>query len=95
VKKLLGKAFELPDRLWTRLNLYWVLFFVVQAVANVVVAANFSEATWVNFKTFGDVALMVVFMGAQFYWLRDYLIEPQAEPATVDASEVPEGRAGD
>ncbi len=95
VKKLLGKAFELPDPLWIRLNLYWVLFFVVQAGANVLVAANFSEAIWVNFKTFGDVALMLVFMLVQFFFLRDYIVAQGPEEAVIEASDAPDVRAGD
>jgi intracellular septation protein len=95
VKRLLGKAFALPAAQWSRLNLCWVLFFVVQAGANVLVAANFSEAIWVNFKTFGDVALMLVFMLVQFYFLREYLVAQEpAEPAVV-TSDVPGGRTGD
>ena len=95
VKRLLGMAFELPDSHWSRLNLCWVLFFLVQAGANVLVAANFSEVIWVNFKTFGDVALMLVFMLVQFYFLRDYLVAQEAEEDAVSTSEVPEVRTGD
>ncbi len=92
VKRLLGKAFALSPPLWTRLNLCWVVFFVVQAGANVLVAANFGEAIWVNFKTFGDVALMLVFMLVQLYFLRDHLVAQ--EPAVI-VSEVPDRRTGD
>ncbi len=79
VERLLGKVFALSPSLWSRLNLCWVLFFIVQAGANVVVAANFSEATWVNFKTFGDLTLMIVFMVGQFYYLRDHLAAQEPE----------------
>jgi intracellular septation protein len=95
VKRMLGRAFVLPNSHWSRLNLCWVLFFLVQAGANVLVAANFSEVIWVNFKTFGDVALMLVFMLVQFYFLRDYLVAQEAEEDAVSTSEVPEVRTGD
>lgn len=95
VKRMLGKAFELPAPLWTRLNLAWVLFFIVQAGANVLVAANFSEVIWVNFKTFGDVGLMIIFMLVQFFFLRDYLVAAEPEKPAVDVTEAPDGQAGD
>ena len=82
VERMLGKVFVMPPSHWSRLNLSWVLFFVVQAVANIAVAANFTEATWVGFKTFGDFGLMIVFMVGQFFYLREYVVaqeEPGAE----------------
>lgn len=76
VERMLGKVFLMPPSHWSRLNLCWVLFFVVQAVANVLVAENFSEATWVGFKTFGDLGLMIVFMLGQFFFLKGYVSVP-------------------
>jgi len=95
VKRLLGKVFVLPAPLWTRLNLAWVAFFIVQAGANVLVAANFSEVIWVNFKTFGDVGLMLVFMLVQFFFLRGYIVEPEPEEPAADVAEVADGQSGD
>jgi len=83
VERMLGKVFTMPPSHWTRLNLSWILFFVVQAVANVLVAANFSEAFWVGFKTFGDLGLMIVFMAGQFYILRTYVSVPEEPEAEV------------
>lgn len=54
---------------WSRLNLVWVLFFVVAGFLNIYVAYNFSEATWVKFKVFGLMALTFVFMVAQTFWI--------------------------
>ena len=85
VERLLGRVLVLSESHWSRLNLCWVLFFIVQAGANVAVAAYFSEAVWVGFKTFGDVALMLIFMAAQFYYLRDFVVvgEPEESRAEV------------
>jgi intracellular septation protein len=87
VERMLGKVFVLSASHWSRLNLCWVLFFVVQAVANVAVAANFSEATWVGFKTFGDLGLMIVFMVGQFVFLREYVV---AQGSEEPGAEVPD-----
>ncbi|MGD8557923.1 MAG: septation protein IspZ, partial [Chromatiales bacterium] len=56
---------------WKRLNLAWVLFFILLGILNLAVAFNFSEATWVNFKLFGLMGLTVLFaLGQGFYIVR-------------------------
>ena len=87
VKRLLGHVFALPAPLWTRLNLCWVLFFLVQAGANTLVAALFSEAIWVSFKTFGDVVIMLVFLGGQFFYLQEYVVIGEPKEAGTDVSD--------
>ncbi len=58
---------------WKKLNIVWILFFVVSGALNIYVAYNFSEATWVNFKVFGLMALTFVFMVAQTFWIANQL----------------------
>ncbi len=58
---------------WKNLNLIWVLFFVAAGALNIYVAYNFSEATWVNFKVFGLMAITFVFMVAQTLWIANQL----------------------
>ncbi len=89
-ERMMSHALDLPDELWSRLNLCWVAFLAFLAYANIFVASRFSELVWVNFKTFGDIALMVVFMIAQLLFLRRYLVEKEeasAERVTPDLSE--------
>jgi intracellular septation protein len=54
---------------WQKVNLAWVLFGIVTGVANILVAYNTSEATWVKVKVFGLTAAMFVFLVAQALWL--------------------------
>ena len=58
---------------WRSLNIVWVLFFIGAGALNIYVAYNFSEATWVNFKVFGLMALTFVFMVAQTFWIASQL----------------------
>ena len=51
------------------LNMIWGAFFILVGLLNIVVAYNFSEEFWVNFKVFGLTAITVVFMSAQVYWI--------------------------
>lgn len=46
-------SISLPDPVWRRVNFIWALFFAFCAALNLYVAANYDEATWVKFKTFG------------------------------------------
>ncbi|PYF10193.1 intracellular septation protein A [Rhodobacter viridis] len=50
---------------WTILTKRLVGFFLFLAVANEVIWRNFSDATWVNFKTFGLTVLLMGFFAAQ------------------------------
>ena len=54
---------------WKKLNLVWVAFFVAAGGLNIYVAYNFEQATWVNFKVFGLMALTFVFMLVQTLWI--------------------------
>jgi len=64
---------------WNRLNLVWVLFFIFAGAVNIYVAYNFDEATWVNFKVFGLMALTFVFMIGQTFWLARLIGDDESE----------------
>jgi intracellular septation protein len=68
--------FEMPGEAWRRLNLAWVGFFVIAGCANIYVAYQFEEATWVNFKLFGLFGMTFVFLVAQSMWMSRHLKEP-------------------
>lgn len=71
--RLPQKTITLPDAVWRKVNLAWALFFVFCALLNVYIAFNFSEAVWINVKTFGFSGLMLVFMLAHLPFLKPYL----------------------
>jgi len=66
---MLGENVKLDDGSWRQLNLMWVAFFVFAGAANLYVAYNYDEATWVNFKLFGLMGLTLVFALAQGVWI--------------------------
>jgi intracellular septation protein len=78
LRVLMGQQIELPDGVWRRLNFAWVAFFGLMGLANIFVAYSFSTDTWVNFKLFGGIGLMLVFTLAQGFYLSRYL-EPKDE----------------
>ena len=73
LKLLLGEQLQLPAPVWQRLNLAWVLFFATMGALNLWVAYNFSTDTWVNFKLFGSIGLMLVFTIAQGLYLARHM----------------------
>jgi len=69
VQRMLGENVTLDDGSWHRLNLAWVVFFVVAGTLNLFVAYRYDEATWVNFKLFGLMGLTLAFALVQGVWI--------------------------
>jgi len=71
IQGVMGKQITLPEPIWTKLNYAWALFFLVSGALNLYVAfsGQFTDSQWVNFKVFGLMALMILFVLAQSVWL--------------------------
>lgn len=72
VQRLMGQVVgdaEMSRSEWMTLNWAWVIYCLLVGAANLFVAFNFSENFWVDFKLFGLMGMMVVFMIGQFVWL--------------------------
>ena len=78
IKSLMGTQMNLPDAVWRTVNLSWVVFFAVMGVINIWVAYSFPTSTWVNFKLFGGMGLMVVFVLAQAVYLNKHIKQDPA-----------------
>ena len=80
IRAMMDKQIALPDPVWQRLNLSWIVFFALMGAANLYVAFPFAESfcanevsakaacendVWVNFKVFGGIGLMLVFVVVQ------------------------------
>ena len=75
VRTMLSEQVQLPDAIWTRLNWSWVAFFAFMGALNLYVAYNYSTDNWVNFKLFGGMGLMLLFVVAQAMVLSRYIDE--------------------
>ena len=82
LRVLLGEQLVLPEAIWRRLNWAWVAFFALMGVLNLWVAYTFATDTWVNFKLFGGIGLMLVFTLAQGLYLSRHLPD---EPAAKES----------
>ncbi len=65
VQRMMGHAITLPDEIWMKMNLSWVVFFILLGAANLFVAFTFHEI-WVDFKVFGSLILTFLFVIIQF-----------------------------
>jgi intracellular septation protein len=75
LRVLLKEQMQLPDEVWARLTWSWAGFFLFMGTANLFVAYNFSTDIWVDFKLFGGMGLMLVFVIAQAMFLAKYVEE--------------------
>jgi intracellular septation protein len=73
LQALIGAQVTLPASVWQRLNFAWVAFFGLMGLLNLYVAYTFSTDTWVNFKLFGGMGLMLLFTLAQGFYMSRYL----------------------
>lgn len=80
VERMMSSAMQVPAEIWTKVNWMWAAFFVFIGVLNLIVAYNFSEAIWVDFKLFGILGLTLVFVIAQAIYLQRHAIETSKEP---------------
>ncbi len=76
IKSLLGAQIKLPDAVWSRLLVWWVIFFAFQALLNIWVAYSYDTSTWVNFKLFGAMGMTLAFTLAQGFYLAKHIEEP-------------------
>lgn len=72
IRAAMQEHVQLPDLIWTRLNIAWIAFLTIMGVVNILVAYSFSEATWVNFKV-GSIGITLVFCIAQMMSIARYL----------------------
>lgn len=79
LKSLMGAQMQLPEPAWRVANWSWISFFALMGVLNLWVAFNFDTDTWVNFKLFGGLGLMAVFVVAQALYLGRYMKADEAQ----------------
>jgi intracellular septation protein len=75
IRVMLSEQMRLPDPIWSRLNWSWIGFFAFMGALNLYVAYNYSTDHWVNFKLFGGMGLMLLFVLAQAMVLSRFIEE--------------------
>ena len=80
IQALMGAQLELPQEVWGKLLHAWAAFFMLMGFINIWVAYNFDTDTWVSYKFFGGLGLMLVFVVLQGLFLSRYMKEPEENP---------------
>jgi intracellular septation protein len=62
LERLMGSQLALPRAVWRRVCWVWVVHFNVVAILNLVVAYEFSEATWVAYKLYSSIGFTLFIM---------------------------------
>lgn len=77
MQSMMGRQVAMPDAIWDKLNYSWASFFLISGALNLYVAfsGHYSESQWVNFKVFGLMALLIVFVIAQSLWLGKHITQ--------------------
>jgi len=82
IQSVMGKDLQLntdqPDSIWAKINLSWIVYFVLLGGLNLYVANQFSQDIWVNFKL-STIGLLVVFIVLQGIWLSKYIKNTEEE----------------
>lgn len=80
IQSLMAAQIQLPQDIWDRLLHAWALFFALMGLLNLWVAYSFDTDTWVSYKLFGGLGLMLVFVLLQGVFLSRYMKEPEETP---------------
>jgi len=85
-ERLLSAALQgqvhVPDSIWRRLNVLWVIFYGILGGLNLLVATYASERVWVNFKVFGLIGITLAFVLVQAVWLASRNPPVSSTPST-------------
>ena len=79
LKLMLASQLELPEVVWHRLNLAWMVYTAFMSALNAYVVVNYSTADWVSFKVWGYV-FPLAFLVAQGFYIAPHLKADQAAP---------------
>lgn len=79
IRTMMEKQVTAPDPVWGKLLAGWIGFFAVMGVLNLYVAYTYDTDSWVNFKLFGGIGLMILFVIAQALVLAPHMKERENE----------------
>lgn len=75
VQRMLESNIQLPAKIWLRLNISWISFFIFIGFLNLYVVYHYSTNTWVNFKLIGIIGMTIAFLIAQGFYISKHMKE--------------------
>ncbi|MFP5391722.1 MAG: septation protein A [Gammaproteobacteria bacterium] len=76
VRQAMQAQLKLPDPVWDKVGLSWMVFFAVLGVLNLLMAFvvfKGNTSAWVSFKAFGITAIVFAFIVVQTLFLSKYI----------------------
>jgi intracellular septation protein len=87
IQRIMGHALTLPQAIWTKLNIAWIVFFLFCGAANLYVAFTYQDF-WVDFKVFGSLGMTLIFLIGQGIFLARHMHDADASvPPTTKKTE--------
>lgn len=89
MQTMMGSQITMPSAIWDKLNVSWAGFFIISGALNLYVAfsGHFNESQWVNFKVFGLMILLILFVIAQSVWLGKHMSQDSDTAGASDSLE--------
>jgi intracellular septation protein len=83
IQRIMGHALTLPQAVWVKLNIAWIVFFLFCGAANLYVAFTYQDF-WVDFKVFGSLGMTLIFLIGQGIFLARHIHDADAstQPST-------------
>ncbi|WP_397449210.1 septation protein A [Pseudomonas sp. NA-150] len=79
IQRIMGHALSLPQAIWTKLNIAWIIFFLFCGAANLYVAFTYQDF-WVDFKVFGSLGMTLLFLLGQGIFLARHMHDTDSTP---------------
>ena len=74
IRRMMENNVNLPAKIWLRLNYAWAIYFIIMGALNLYVAYCYTTDLWVNFKLFGGVGCMLLFVFIQALYLAKHAV---------------------
>ena len=84
IQRIMGHALTLPQAVWVKLNIAWIVFFLFCGAANLYVAFTYQDF-WVDFKVFGSLGMTLIFLVGQGIYLTRHMHD--AAPSSTTKTE--------
>ncbi len=76
-QRLMGKMFDAPKDIWQKVNISFIVFFVLLGFINLYVASQYDTETWAFFKVFGIMAINFIYIFGLVLYMSRYMIDTE------------------
>lgn len=85
-KRFIGTKVDAPDWLWKKVDLYWIAYNLIMAIANVYMLHTFTDSQWVQFHLFGGTSILLLVVLVQFLYIKKLLRQARSADSYEEPS---------